>query len=76
LLLIDHDSKPQDTILYISALLLDKIKEYKKINVALLDEIFKEIDSKHPIYKFQLSLNFLFLIDKIYIDNGEIVYVP
>lgn len=76
MLLIDHDTKPQNTILYISAQLIEIIKEKKKINIALLDKIFTEIYPKQPIYKYQLSLNFLFLLDKIAIENGEIIYVP
>lgn len=76
MLLIDRDSKPQDTIFYISALVLNKIKELKRIEIALLDNIFYAINPKHPMYKYQLALNFLFLADKVYLDNGEIVYVP
>lgn len=75
-MLIDKDSKPQDTILYLSAKLLITIKRYKRINVGSLDTIFNEIDSSQPTYKFYLSLKFLYLMNKVEIEEGELVYVP
>ena len=76
MLLIDQDSKPQETILYLSALLLSKIKEVCRIKLALIDELYQEIDSRQPVYKFNLSLNFLFLMNKIKIEEGDLIYVP
>ncbi|MFJ7698944.1 ABC-three component system middle component 6 [Lysinibacillus fusiformis] len=75
MLLIDQDSKPSDTVLYLSALLLPKIKEYQPINIAFLDNLYQEIDSKQPEYKYNLSLSFLFLMGKIKIEDGELLYV-
>ncbi len=75
-MLIDNDTKPIDTIFYLSARMLFKIKKYKKINVAKLDNLYKEINPQQPAFKFQLALNFLFLIEKVEIRGGELFYVP
>lgn len=74
-MLVDKDSKPQETILYLSAQILSKIKEYRRIDIGALDTIFQDIDSTQPSYKFYLSLNFLYLMDKVKIEKGELVYV-
>ncbi|KYG58818.1 ABC-three component system middle component 6 [Planococcus maritimus] len=76
MLLIDRDSKPEETIFYLSARLLLEIKKKEKINVVFIDSLYEEVDSKQPAYKHNLSLNFLFLINKIKIENGDLVYVP
>lgn len=75
-MLIDKDSKPEDTILYLSAQLLFKIKSHSRIKLALIEELYQEIDEKQPYFKFSLSLSFLYLIDKIKIEGGDLVYVP
>jgi hypothetical protein len=75
-MLIDKDSKPQDTILYLSAKLLSKIKDRGRVKLALIEELYDEIDEKQPLFKYNLSLNFLFLIDKVKIEGGDLVYVP
>lgn len=74
-MLVDKDSKPQETILYLSAQILSKIKEYRRIDIGALNTIFQDIDSTQPSYKFYLSLNFLYLMDKVKIEKGELVYV-
>lgn len=75
MLLVDSDSKPEETIIYLSAKMLKIFKNKKKINIALLDEIFNEVNPQQPRYKFYLGLNFLFLIGKIDIYGSELIYV-
>ncbi len=74
-MLIDKDSKPEDTILYLSAQLLRKIKVAQRVKLHSIENIYEEIDDKQPYFKYNLALNFLFLIDKIIIEGGEVVYV-
>lgn len=74
-MLIDKDSKPKDTILYLSAQLLKELKEREKIKLTMLEDLYEEIDERQPLFKYNLSLDFLFLINKVRIDGGEIVYV-
>lgn len=75
-MLIDKDTSPKDTILYLSAILLEKFKEQKRIEVNSLDDVFFEMAPTQPSFKLHLSLNFLFLLDKIKLDGGDLVYVP
>lgn len=75
-MLIDKDSKPHDTILYLSAQLLFKIKDRGRVKLALIEDLYYEIEENQPFFKYNLSLNFLYLIDKIRIDGGDLVYVP
>ncbi|OGL21763.1 hypothetical protein A2707_00190 [Candidatus Saccharibacteria bacterium RIFCSPHIGHO2_01_FULL_45_15] len=68
--IIDKDSKPQDTVYYTSACILDilKRKSYDSIEDLRIDTEKKfGINIKYPT--FISALNFLFLIDKIKINN-------
>ncbi|WP_069937845.1 ABC-three component system middle component 6 [Domibacillus iocasae] len=75
-MLIDKDSKPKDTILYLSAQLLATLKKHGQVKLALIEELYEEIDEKQPLFKYNLALNFLFLINKVKIEGGDLVYVP
>lgn len=71
--IIDRDSKPQDTVYYTSACVLDilKRKGYDSIEDLRIDtEEQFDISIKYPT--FISALNFLFLIDKIKINNEVI----
>lgn len=74
-MLIDKDSKPEETILYLSAQILLKLKNLGKINLALIENLYEEINEKQPYFKFNLALNFLYLIGKVKIEGGDLVYV-
>ncbi|OES45848.1 hypothetical protein BA724_03330 [Domibacillus iocasae] len=74
--MIDKDSKPKDTILYLSAQLLATLKKHGQVKLALIEELYEEIDEKQPLFKYNLALNFLFLINKVKIEGGDLVYVP
>lgn len=74
-MLIDKDSKPEDTIFYLSVQLLSKIKSQARIELALIEEIYSEIDEKQPYFKYNLALDFLYLIDKVKIEGRDLVYV-
>ncbi|PEC81958.1 ABC-three component system middle component 6 [Bacillus cereus] len=75
-MLIDKDSKPEDTVLYLAAQLLSKIKNRGRIELALIEELYDQIDKKQPYFKYNLALNFLYIIDKVKIEGGDLVYVP
>lgn len=76
MLLIDTDSQADETILYLSALILNKMKIQQKISVNNLDIFFnQEIPIKIPQYKYYLALNFLYLLNKIDLIGSDIVYV-
>lgn len=74
-MLIDKDSKPEDTIFYLSAQILLRLKEIGKINLGQIETLYKEVNEKQPYFKFNLAINFLYLIDKVKIEGGDLVYV-
>lgn len=76
MILLDKDTKPQETVFYVSAILLSKIKELKVINFGEISNYsdlkkYKQIDDR----KIYLALSFLFLIGKIKKEKDEIWYV-
>lgn len=76
MILIDTDSRPNETILYLSAELLQQFKKKKKIPLDTLDKfLHNAIHSNIPMYKLYLSLDFLYLLGKIEIIRGDIIYV-
>lgn len=76
MILIDTDSKPTDTILYLSAELLEKFRQVGKVSINKLDKFFDEaFSTSHPTHKNYLCLNFLFLLNKIELIGSEIIYV-
>lgn len=72
-MLIDRDSKPKDTIYYISGCILSSLKS--KNNE--VDKLFEEIQKKYNVsleYNlFLLALNFLFLINKVEISKKGVL---
>lgn len=74
-MLIDYDSKPKETILYLSAELNLKLKENKVVKLVDLGDLCMEIDSKEPFFKYELALNFLYVTGKIEIVKDKIIYV-
>jgi len=68
-MIIDRDSKPKDTIYYIAACIIEVISS-NQYNVEDLYEILKEQYNGTLDYTiYLLSLDFLFLIDKISISK-------
>lgn len=68
-MIIDRDSNPKDTVYYISACILEIIT-LNKHNVESLYEALKERYNDSLEYTiYLLSLDFLFLIDKISISK-------
>ena len=68
-MIIDRDSKPEDTVYYTSACILE-IGSSDEYNVEVLYEILKDQYNKSLEYNiYLLSLDFLFLINKISINN-------
>ncbi|MGO4942874.1 ABC-three component system middle component 6 [Ruoffia tabacinasalis] len=69
-MIINRDEKPKNTIYYIAACIYDvlinnQISETTKIFEYITNEMRLEVDYQ----MFLLSLNFLFLMDKIDIDE-------
>jgi len=64
--------QPVDSLFSISAFIL-KILTYNKLNI---DEIHSEVNKTYykevSLEKIMLSLNFLYMIDKVRIDNETI----
>lgn len=76
MILVDTDSKPSETVLYLSAILLKRLKQIKSVSLSKLDEFFDEtFSNKNPSHKNYLCLNFLFLLNKIELIGSEIRYV-
>lgn len=68
-MIIDKDSNPKDTIYYIAACTIEVVST-NKYNVEDLYEILKERYNDSLDYTiYLLSLDFLFLIDKISISK-------
>lgn len=75
-MLIDRDSKPQDTTLYVASCTLDilKHKQYNDIE-ELRQDVQKKFNIDAPYKTVVASLNFLFLIDKVVIKNKKITCI-
>ena len=73
-MLIDRDSKPQDTVLYVASCALDILKHNQYNDI---EEIRQEIKTKYkidaPFKTLVASLNFLYLVDKIELKNKKII---
>lgn len=73
MIIIDRDSNPKDTVYYISSCILEVISS-KKYNVEDLYETLKERYNDSLDYTiYLLSLDFLFLIDKISISEEGLI---
>lgn len=72
-MIINNDVRPQETLFYISAVI------YKVLKIAALDTtrlylvVDKEVTDKLDYSVFLLSIDFLYLLDKINVnDKGEL----
>lgn len=74
-MLLDMDTKPEETIFYLATKLNAKIKECQKCELVFIESLYQEIDVNQPYFKFNLALNFLFLIGKVKISGGDLIYV-
>ncbi|SFE26281.1 hypothetical protein SAMN05428981_104222 [Bacillus sp. OV194] len=75
-MLINKDVHPADTIYYIACCILEELKEIKMVKVDDGYRIIKQI--YNPILKYSdyiLALNFLFLIERISLNEGNLNYV-
>lgn len=73
-ILINLDAKPNDSVYYISGCVLEEINNSEDIQ-----ELFNIIRSKYnetlTYHDYVLSLNFLFLIGKLTINDAGDLYV-
>lgn len=74
-MLIDTDSKPNDTIFYIAIQLNNILREIKAIKITDLDSTFNNISPNRPAFKYYLALNFLYLLNKVEVKEDEVSYV-
>lgn len=75
-MLVDPGAAPQNTVLYIASCVLEllKHKSYNDIDELRADAMHQyEIEINYSA--FILSLNFLFLIEKIVIKNKQIICI-
>ena len=75
-MLIDKDSPPRDTILYLSAKLLAEIKRRGPVDLDLVHDLYQSLGGQYPLFKFSLALSFLFLAGRVDVKGGELCYVP
>lgn len=75
-MIVDKDSKPEETIYYTACCLLEllKRKRYNHIDELQVD-LSKEFGIKPNYSSFSMSLNFLFLIERIKITPKEIICI-
>lgn len=75
-MLIDPGSAPQNTVLYIASCALELLKHKSYNNI---DELRADAMQQYGIEinysSFILSLNFLFLIEKIVIKKNQIICI-
>lgn len=68
-MIIDRDSRPKDTIYYVSGCILSALQT-KEIEVDILFELIRDqYNALLDYYIFLLALNFLYLIEKIEISE-------
>ncbi len=74
MIIINKDAKPRDTVYYISCCAFGALKRHGSVDLKRLYEIVKNsydlIDLNYT--SFQLSVNFLFLVNKIELDREKI----
>lgn len=76
MLLLDVNNKPQNTVFYLSIVIYSIIIRYGKIDYAELYEELSYLEGKKVnIEFFSLALDFLFLLNKLRVDNKGDLYV-
>lgn len=72
-MIINKDVKPSQTIFYLAAI-LNKILKNNPLNTTdLYDVLHVELGYQTDYQLFMLSINFLFLINKINIDGKGVI---
>lgn len=73
-MIVDKDSKPEETVYYIACCLLELLKNEQYNNIDELQaDLTKEFGIKPNYSSFSMALNFLFLIERIKITPKAIV---
>lgn len=72
-LIIERDSKSKDTIYYLSGCILSILKKDHFSVEALFEEIHKEFNDSIDFTKFLLSLDFLYLLNKIEVSERGLI---
>lgn len=75
MILYSKNQDPINSVLYISGCILTKLKEYEEVEISSLYNLLKHEYNKDLTYnKFILSLNLLFLCEKLILKEGNISY--
>jgi len=77
MLLLDRNKEPSNTVIYISAVIFSLLDKDGGLDYSeLLNKVTYGALKKAPNIKtYSLALNFLFLMNKIYIDERGILHV-
>lgn len=77
MILLDRNNKPENTVYYLAALSYGFISKNKGLDYSELYEKLSEKNNHKDINFefFSLALNFLFLVDKISVDEKGGLYV-
>ncbi|WP_367292996.1 ABC-three component system middle component 6 [Lacticaseibacillus paracasei] len=74
MLIVDRDSKPANTVLYVSAILSHLIKS-SPLDVATLYSKFRQLNtSQAPYTTFLNALSFLYILDRIILGEDGKIY--
>ena len=73
-MIISQDTNPEREVYYLGALVLQTLKQAPESSFDFFD-VFQELNvqKKVSINLFTLTLDWLFLLDVISIDNGKII---
>lgn len=72
-LIIERDLKPKDTIYYLSGFILSILKEGNLNIDDLLEEIHKEYNESIDFTKLLLSLDVLYLLNKVEVSQRGVI---
>jgi len=76
MLLLDINKKPTNTVLYLAAAVSGVLLKSEGLDYAsLLTDLKKELNQEINPTFFGLALSFLFLIDKLYLDERGDLHV-
>jgi len=77
MILVDYGLRPEQTILYIAGQILNNLKRKPLSEEELLDKLFEENPKEYQVYRFELAVYLLLLLEKInYLSRGgDLFYV-
>lgn len=75
-LLLDKSKSPSNTVLYLAGAIEGTLKSFDDLDFSqLLEQLNKALKHRvNPVF-YTLALNFLYLLNKIYLDERGIIHV-